>query len=131
MPAFTCSFYKSIMGPPLGQSLRSESVVCEGGKIQSLHSPCSQARKEELITWWAKLISLCRWVENPLCITPLNRVITVFPCWLLIQKQNRIRLSFGMARMEVVETIVFPICLRPTLQGECPAMFLTNTRQTQ
>lgn len=43
--------------------------------------------------------------------------------------KKRIRLSFGMARMEVVETIVFPIHLSPNLQGECPAMFLTNTQQ--
>lgn len=120
--------YKYVMGPPLGQSLCSESVACEGGKIQSLHSTCSLASKEELTTWWAKLISLCRWGDNSLCIKPLNPGITVSPPWLLIQNQKRIRLSFGMAR---IETIVFPIRLSPNLQGECLAMFLTNAQQKQ
>lgn len=115
------------MGPPRGQSLCSESVVCEGGKIQSLHFMCSQARKEELITWWVMFISLCRWVENSLCTTPLNRVSQFSLAGFLPQnKKGSARLS-GMARMEVVETVVFPISLSPHLQGECPYKHTAKT----
>lgn len=77
------------MGPPRGQSLCSESVVCEGGKIQSaLHvltgkegGTYNLVGNVHFFVQMGRKFTLHHALESS---------VTVFPRWLLTPKQKRI-----------------------------------------